>query len=101
MDVHPSVSSSQNDLSILSAESYENAPVYRPTKASQTRKSPSSKNSSARVKRSLPVDEDDLGDEDDEARRKRSRGRPRLDTKDETAADVCWDSALQQVLLYD
>lgn len=40
-------------------------------------------------KRSNRTDQDpECQDDDDEERRKRSRGRPRLDTKDETAADV-------------
>lgn len=42
-------------------------------------------------KRSELGEESPEGDQDDEHRQKRSRGRPRLDTKDETAADVSLD----------
>ncbi|KAL7919067.1 hypothetical protein ACQKWADRAFT_302257 [Trichoderma austrokoningii] len=62
--------SMQSEISILNAEKYGEEPRH-------TR--------SAHGKRSLSVDHDD--DDDDGVQKKRSRGRPRLDTKDETAAD--------------
>lgn len=61
----------QSEISILNAEKYGEEPR-------RTR--------SANGKRSLSEDHDD--DDDDGVQKKRSRGRPRLDTKDETAADV-------------
>ncbi|PTB38625.1 uncharacterized protein TrAFT101_006641 [Trichoderma asperellum] len=60
----------QSEISILNAEKYGEEPR-------RTR--------SANGKRSLSEDHDD--DDDDGVQKKRSRGRPRLDTKDETAAD--------------
>lgn len=63
--------SMQSEISILNAEKYGEEPR-------RTR--------SANGKRSLSEDHDD--DDDDAVQKKRSRGRPRLDTKDETAADV-------------
>jgi hypothetical protein len=61
----------QSEISILNAEKYGEEPR-------RTR--------SANGKRSLSEDHDD--EDDDGVQKKRSRGRPRLDTKDETAADV-------------
>lgn len=63
----------QSEISILNAEKYGEEPR-------RTR--------SGNGKRSLSEDHDDDDDDDDGVRKKRSRGRPRLDTKDETAADV-------------
>lgn len=60
----------QSEISILNAEKYGEEPR-------RTR--------SANGKRSLSEDHDD--EDDDGVQKKRSRGRPRLDTKDETAAD--------------
>lgn len=61
----------QSEISILNAEKYGEEP--RRTRSSNG-------------KRSISEDHDD--DDDDGVQKKRSRGRPRLDTKDETAADV-------------
>ncbi|KAM0519375.1 hypothetical protein ACHAPE_003546 [Trichoderma viride] len=60
----------QSEISILNAEKYGEEPR-------RTR--------SANEKRSLSEEHDD--EDDDGVQKKRSRGRPRLDTKDETAAD--------------
>ncbi|PNP37678.1 hypothetical protein TGAMA5MH_10446 [Trichoderma gamsii] len=62
--------SMQSEISILNAEKYGEEP--RRTRSSNG-------------KRSISEDHDD--DDDDGVQKKRSRGRPRLDTKDETAAD--------------
>ncbi|TFB02745.1 hypothetical protein CCMA1212_005384 [Trichoderma ghanense] len=65
----------QSEISILNAENYGELP----------RSSPDSRADEIVVngKRSSPSDHD----EEDGVQKKRSRGRPRLDTKDETAAD--------------
>lgn len=66
----------QSEISILNAEKYGEEPRQ------------------VNGKRSLSPDHD----EDDAVQKKRSRGRPRLDTKDETAADVsneAWQTFLQ------
>ncbi|KAK3333018.1 hypothetical protein B0T19DRAFT_115016 [Cercophora scortea] len=76
------------DLAILSAESYDPGLSFEPSsRAAVTRKAqPSISNTEdgprKRAKRQSPDGEER---EDDE--KKRSRGRPRLDMKDETAAD--------------
>lgn len=90
------------DLAILSAETYVDPEFPPPPSPPSTRsnnkktKKTSSGNGSGnesttsprkRLKRTSP--EESGGDRDgDEEEKKRSRGRPRLDIKDETAADV-------------
>jgi hypothetical protein len=81
------------ELSILSAEQYDDGVHFRPggVRVNPHRKLPAGlvdddapQKKRAKTKRPA-VDDMDL---DDESGKKRSRGRPRLDTKDETAADV-------------
>lgn len=63
----------QSEISILNAEKYGEEPRH------------GSDDMGGHGKRSSSSDHDD---DDDVVQKKRSRGRPRLDTKDETAADV-------------
>ncbi|KAK5996587.1 hypothetical protein PT974_01924 [Cladobotryum mycophilum] len=76
----------QSEISILNAEEYKGGPTYRPPKSQPLSNHAADTNGSAAGKRRAPVDRED-DDGDDEVKAKRSRGRPRLDTKDETAAD--------------
>ncbi|KAK3361710.1 hypothetical protein B0T24DRAFT_539110 [Lasiosphaeria ovina] len=75
----------QGDLAILGAETYEGALPFRtPAQSARAKKpQPASRNSDdgAKKRTKAPSSEG----EDDE--KKRARGRPRLDVKDETAAD--------------
>ncbi|QPH10983.1 hypothetical protein C2857_002525 [Epichloe festucae Fl1] len=67
------------------------SPISPPTSLSQAPHTQPPTNPAVMGKRSRSLDEDEIKTEDtfedDEGRKKRSRGRPRLDTKDETAAD--------------
>jgi hypothetical protein len=74
----------QSEISILNAEKYGELP----------RSPPESRADDIVVngKRSSPSDHD----EEDGVQKKRSRGRPRLDTKDETAADVSTDAVMAE-----
>ncbi|PTB65608.1 hypothetical protein BBK36DRAFT_1202208 [Trichoderma citrinoviride] len=65
----------QSEISILNAEKYGELPISSPE--------PRADEIVVNGKRSPPSDHD----EEDGVQKKRSRGRPRLDTKDETAAD--------------
>lgn len=92
---HMPAMSANTDLPILNAEQYDLMGSYGMSKPNVTRKKLRTTNSTLTTgKRSRPTDHaygagEDGGDlDEDEGRRKRSRGRPRLDTKDETAADV-------------
>lgn len=68
------------------------SPISPPTSPSQALHAQPPTDPAAIGKRPRSSDEDEIKMEDtfedDEGRKKRSRGRPRLDTKDETAADV-------------
>lgn len=55
-------------------------------KARKTRGAGDDEDKGGRKRKKLKLSEDEDGDDDDAS--KKSRGRPRLDTKDETAADV-------------
>lgn len=86
----------QGDLPNLSAQEYGMGPAYGGGTAAMTASHSSSnpKSTQPDTKRPRPASSDDdervaeHGGADDDGRKKRSRGRPRLDTKDETAADV-------------
>ncbi|KND88590.1 hypothetical protein TOPH_06741 [Tolypocladium ophioglossoides CBS 100239] len=96
---HLSATHTNTDLPILNAQQYDLMGSHGTSKANVMRKTPRTTNSTpatgkpATGKRSRPTSHaegvgEDGGDlEEDEGRRKRSRGRPRLDTKDENAAD--------------
>ena len=81
---------SQGDLAILSAETYHGpdlafltSPRSAAGKKTQQQSSTTQDGPRKRLKRQSPE-----GGEQDDEEKKRSRGRPRLDIKDETAADV-------------
>ncbi|KAK4244082.1 hypothetical protein C7999DRAFT_44206 [Corynascus novoguineensis] len=82
---------SEGDLPILNAEVYdEGSPLGSPMRRTQSRKKQASSSSSRGTeenprKRPRPQAGSAPGDGDET---KRTRGRPRLDTKDETAADT-------------
>lgn len=85
-----------SDLPILSAEHYMDAADIRPArKAEKVKKGPPTRSEDGprkRTKTSLRAivtevdDDDDAADADEKS--KRARGRPRLDTQDQSAADV-------------
>jgi hypothetical protein len=102
-----------NSLGILNAESYDDASgALRAREASEMRlkhneptmpfgitsgpkitlnpelRSESEELDDGSRRRKKPRIEPQSGDDDDEEARKKARGRPRVDTKDETAADV-------------
>jgi hypothetical protein len=83
------------DLAILSAEVYDDSPAFASAgRPPVTRKPPSAPGPSQRGaaegprKRTRTQTAEDAEAAEGEDDKKRSRGRPRLDTKDETAADV-------------
>ncbi|KAJ6438911.1 BZIP family transcription factor [Purpureocillium lavendulum] len=82
------------DLPILGADHYDIDGLFPAEQPPPPRKAPKSAKRAAPAtgKRSKPADAADVSvdgndNDDEEGRKKRSRGRPRLDTKDETAAD--------------
>lgn len=81
---------SEGDLPILSAELYDDGPAYNPPKRlATTRKKQASsalRGAEDGPRKRARAQVADASEHEDEA--KRARGRPRLDTKDETAADV-------------
>lgn len=81
---------SKGDLPILNAEVYDDGPAFGSTKRlAATRKkqaSSSSRDPEDGPRKRARAQAADTSEHEDEA--KRARGRPRLDTKDETAADV-------------
>jgi hypothetical protein len=80
---------SQGDLAILGAELYDPGPSFRSAlrlaAAKKTQKT-SSISSQEGPRKRLKVSRTEKHEADDE--KKKSRGRPRLDIQDETAADV-------------
>ena len=81
----------QGDLAILSAELYDDSPPLGPAKRGAAARKKQSLASSSHGSEEGPrkrarAQAVEASEHDDEA--KRARGRPRLDTKDETAADV-------------
>jgi hypothetical protein len=81
---------SEGDLPILSAELYDDGPAYgSPKRLAATRKkqaSSATRGAEDGPRKRARAQVADASEHEDEA--KRARGRPRLDTKDETAADV-------------
>lgn len=80
-----------SDLAILSAEQYGTAGVHHPVKSAKAKKTHSSHADDGprkRAKTSPVAVVTEVNDDGDE-KSKRARGRPRLDTKDQTAAEVC------------
>lgn len=79
----------QGDLPILSVETYNDSIPSTSRRAATARTSPStvsSRSSDGGPRKRARTQAVDAGEAEDEKRR--ARGRPRLDTKDETAADV-------------
>ena len=95
------------DLDVLSAENYqrdyahvssmqrEHAPLFGIAGENRLRTDTSSPPASTRARRSRK--ESLKGTSADEANSTRQRGRPRLDTKDQTAAEVCILSAFNMI----
>ena len=97
----PYYSHTPMDLDVLSTDSYqrdyaqvnsiqrgrENAPLFGITTDNRRRANSPSPTAGARARRSRK--ESLKGTSADEANSARQRGRPRLDTKDQTAAEVC------------
>lgn len=78
-----------SDLSILSAEQYLDGPF--PGKTGKAKQPSTSKPETAprkKAKISPPTVEAESADDGDDDGAKRARGRPRIDTKDQTAAEV-------------
>jgi len=79
----------KGDLAILSAEVYDDGPAFGASaRIATTRKahaSPSPRNTGEGPRKRARTQAVDPPESDD---KKRARGRPRLDTQDETAADV-------------
>ncbi|POR37330.1 Uncharacterized protein TPAR_02468 [Tolypocladium paradoxum] len=91
---HRPAMQTNTDLPILNARQYDLTVLSGTSKPNVTRKTPRTTNSTPTTgKRSKPMDHADGAGEDggnlddDKGRRKRSRGRPRLEHQDETAAD--------------
>ena len=79
---------SQGDLAILSAETYD--PGNKLPAAISTSRKAAQPSQNSRKRKSSPFDS---SPEQEEEEKKRTRGRPRLDTKDETAAEVSMPSS--------
>jgi hypothetical protein len=78
-----------SDLSILSAEQYlDGALPSRKGKAKEPPKSKAETGPRKRAKISPPALEAEPSEDRDDDGAKRARGRPRIDTKDQTAAEV-------------
>jgi hypothetical protein len=78
-----------SDLAILSAEQYGGAAFT--TNAGQAKESPlvnTNYGPRKRARKSSVTLETEAPEDGEEEKRKRARGRPRLDTKDQTAAEV-------------
>ncbi|KAH8888405.1 hypothetical protein GQ53DRAFT_598053, partial [Thozetella sp. PMI_491] len=73
----------QGDLAILSAETYDPGSRPVPTRGKKTQQ-PAATRESGRKRKTQSSDD---GSDNQEEEKKRSRGRPRLDTNDETAAE--------------
>jgi hypothetical protein len=77
-----------SELSILSAEQFDDGVRFRPTRAAADPRKTSRDTEDGTPARKRSKTQVSDGAEPDDEEKKRSRGRPRLDTKDETAADV-------------
>lgn len=89
-----------SDLPILNAEQYVGAAGIRLTeKAEKAKKGPAARSEEGprkRPKTSSKAAVADVDGDDADENAKRARGRPRLDTKDQNAADVGpWPSSLR------
>lgn len=84
-----------SDLSILDAEEYDVGIHFPSSKAKSILRSRYEDGPRKRAKTSSITVTEIVDDQDAEDETKRARGRPRLDTKDETAADVSVISRLR------